>query len=111
MKIRRSDVERVSELARLELSPEELESLTHDLQQILEHFDALRDLDLSDVAPVGAAERPAPLREDRVDTDPLKGPLEAIAPDWREGFFVLPRLPALDVDLAEETAPPDDHSS
>ncbi len=114
MKIRRSDAERVSELARLALCAEELVSRTHDLQLIFEHFDALRDLDLSDVAPVGATEcpaPPAPLREDRVDTDPLEGPLEAIAPDWREGFFVLPRLPALDLDLAEETAPPDDHSS
>lgn len=111
MKIRRSETERISELARLELSPEELESLTHDLEQILEHCDALRDLDLGDVPPVGALERAAPLREDRVDTDPIEGPLEAIAPDWREGFFVLPRLPALDVDLTEGAAPSDDHSS
>lgn len=105
MTIERSDVERIGELARLELSSEELDSLTHDLQLILDHFEALRELDLSGVAAAGALERPTPLREDLLDCDPLERSLESMAPEWREGFFVLPRLPALDVDELDALAP------
>jgi len=36
------------------------------------------------------------LRDDEVSSDPLAfGPFE-LAPEWRDGFFVVPRLPALD---------------
>ena len=45
--------------------------------------------------------RAAPLRDDRIDSDPLDRKLEALAPDWHEGFFVLPRLPALDADARD----------
>lgn len=96
MTIKRSDVAKVAALARLELDDAELEALTRDCRSILEFFEAIRKVDVEGATPAGALEHPAPARDDRVDHDQLeRGPAET-APDWREGFFVLPRLPALD---------------
>jgi Asp-tRNA(Asn)/Glu-tRNA(Gln) amidotransferase C subunit len=43
------------------------------------------------------------VREDVVGADALSRAVEEVAPDWRDGFFVVPRLAALDADaLAAE---------
>ncbi len=36
-----------------------------------------------------------PAEEGERMPDPLKRPLSRIAPDWRDGFFVVPRLPGV----------------
>lgn len=96
MTIKRADIERVAALARLELDDSELDALTRDCRSILEFFEAIRDVDIEGAAPIGALERAAPARADRVEHDRLERPPAEMAPDWREGYFVLPRLPALD---------------
>jgi aspartyl-tRNA(Asn)/glutamyl-tRNA(Gln) amidotransferase subunit C len=96
MTIERRDVEKVAALARLELEDDELEALTRDCRSILEFFEAIRDVDVKRATPEGALEHPTPARDDRVDHDPLERRPAETAPDWREGYFVLPRLPALD---------------
>lgn len=98
MAIERSDLLRVAELARLKLSEAELERLTRDCRAILEYFGALRELDLRHVEPWGSAGEAAPLREDRVDPDPLHRAPDELAPAWRDGLFVLPRLPAMEAE-------------
>lgn len=102
MTIKRTDVAKVAALARLELDDDELEALTRDCRSILEYFEAIRDVDVEGATPAGALEHAAPTRDDRVEHDPLERPPEETAPDWREGFFVLPRLPALDGDAEAE---------
>jgi aspartyl-tRNA(Asn)/glutamyl-tRNA(Gln) amidotransferase subunit C len=101
MAIERSYLEKIAELARLELSEEEAARLTHDCQAILEYFEAIRQID-PDADAAEGVELPTPLRPDRVDCDPLEGPLRDMAPLWRDGYFVLPRLPAMDADDFEE---------
>jgi aspartyl-tRNA(Asn)/glutamyl-tRNA(Gln) amidotransferase subunit C len=98
MALERSDLLRVAQLARLELSESELEQLTRDCRAILQYFGALRELDVSNVEPWSPAGDGTPLRDDRVDPDPLLLAPEQLAPAWREGFFVLPRLPAMDAE-------------
>ncbi len=95
--MKRADIERIAELARLELSDEEYEVLTRDCQAILAYFEAIRGVDVEGATPTGALEQPAPMREDRVDHDELVRPPRDTAPAWRDGYFVLPRLAALDV--------------
>ncbi len=104
MPIQRSDLLGVAKLARLQLTDEELERLVRDCQAILGHFAVLQELDVQEVEPWGggAEQVAAPLREDQVGCDPLHRPLQALAPVWREGFFVLPRLPAMDAETADE---------
>lgn len=74
--------------------------MARELSSILSHFEAIRGVDLERVEPLAiAADRADPVREDRSGTcDPLLEPPEALAPEWREGFFLLPRLPGLDAD-------------
>ncbi len=98
MALERSDLLKVAELARLELSEPELEQLTRDCRAILEYFGALRELDLTGVEPWTGAGEGAPLREDRTECDPLQRTPEELAPAWRDGFFVLPRLPAMEAE-------------
>ena len=104
MTIDRTTIERVMKLARLELDHAEIERLTRDCQAILGYFEVIRELDLDSVSPAGELERAAPLREDRIDADPLERPVEAMAPEWRDGFFVLPRLAAMDAEVEEDDA-------
>jgi len=47
-----ADVERVAELANLELEPEETKSMLHDLNAILDHVAQLNELDTSGVEPL-----------------------------------------------------------
>ncbi|MDE3187825.1 MAG: Asp-tRNA(Asn)/Glu-tRNA(Gln) amidotransferase subunit GatC [Acidobacteriota bacterium] len=51
-KVTVEDVERVAELANLELTPGETESMLHDLNAILEHVAQLNELDTSGVEPL-----------------------------------------------------------
>jgi aspartyl-tRNA(Asn)/glutamyl-tRNA(Gln) amidotransferase subunit C len=52
MPIDRETVEHVAMLARLELTSEELERYTADLQAILDHFDVLQNIDTDALAPM-----------------------------------------------------------
>lgn len=91
MRIDPALVSKVAALAALELSDAERESMAGQLTRIVEHFEALRDLPESllggDEAP-----RATPLRED-VARDCSPGPLiEANAPAFQHGHFVVPRI-------------------
>lgn len=96
MAVRRSTVEHVARLARLRLTPEEVERYTAQLSDILEHVEALENVPVEGVDAVGgAAEGGTPLRSDVPGADPLSDPPERFAPAWQEGFFTVPRLAAL----------------
>lgn len=51
MKITKKEVEQVANLARLNLSADELETMTGQLDNILSYVDKLEELDTSDVIP------------------------------------------------------------
>lgn len=108
MPIGRDEVTHIARLARLALAAGEVDRMTRELSAILDHFAAIRALDVSDVEPLAiAAERAEPLRDDVTERcDPLLAPPEELAPEWRDGFFLLPRLPALDADALEEGPEP-----
>jgi aspartyl-tRNA(Asn)/glutamyl-tRNA(Gln) amidotransferase subunit C len=98
MAVSREEVLRVAHLARLELSPEEVEQFTEQLNGILRHVETLAEVDVSAVEAVGrATDWSAPLRAETASPDPLMRPVESMAPAWRDGFFTVPRLAALDV--------------
>ncbi len=97
MSVTSADARRIAELARLDLDDAELERLTGDLNRILDHVVAFGGLELSEAPDVGvAAGTPPSLRDAAAETpDPLSHGPEAGAPDWRDGFFVVPPLPGL----------------
>jgi aspartyl/glutamyl-tRNA(Asn/Gln) amidotransferase C subunit len=102
MTISRTDLERIAVLAQLKLSEDEADGLAGDCQAILEYFEIVREAGAVESEVDGPVGRAAPLREDRFDCDPLVERLEDLAPDWREGYFILPRLPALDADATSD---------
>jgi aspartyl-tRNA(Asn)/glutamyl-tRNA(Gln) amidotransferase subunit C len=91
--ISRADVEHVAVLARLELTDEEIESLTRDLAKILDHARGLSALDLADVPPTS---HPLPLRNVLRPDEPRPGldreEVLAAAPDAEDGRFRVPRI-------------------
>lgn len=97
--IDRNEIARIASLARLQLDAQEADRLAADCGAILEYFVGLRDIDVGDAEPGDASQRPTPTREDRPDGDPLALTPEEMAPVWREGYYALPRLPAMDGDV------------
>jgi aspartyl-tRNA(Asn)/glutamyl-tRNA(Gln) amidotransferase subunit C len=93
MSIGRDDVERVAQLARLEIPPERVERVARELSAVLEFAAALDRLDLSGCEPSSFAPADAPLREDRVDGRRLPTAAAlAAAPAAEQGFFLVPPI-------------------
>jgi aspartyl/glutamyl-tRNA(Asn/Gln) amidotransferase C subunit len=95
---------RIAELARLELEDDEVRGLARELESILGHFE-----DLSAVEPASGrasvhGDLSPRLRADVPSADPLARGPEEMAPDWRDGFFVLPRLSAMGPDGSDDAA-------
>ena len=96
MSITREEILQIANLARLRLTDSESEDFSHDLNQILEYVDTLASLQVPEgerleLGPPEAAERQAGL----IPPDPMAHPPIESAPDFREGFFVVPSPPSL----------------
>ena len=102
MSVTREDILYIARLAHLDLTPEEIERFTPQLNRVLEHAAELAEVDVGGVAPVGGvSEWPAPMRSDEPMKDALKLPPEALSEFFAAGFFTVPRLPALGNEPAE----------
>ena len=97
MGIKKSDVEKIAELARLELTFAETDLFTDQLSSIISHVEKLNEIDTSDVQPmshcvlaVGDSESAG--RDDQVR--PSLGQKLAVenAPDPEAGYFRVPRV-------------------
>jgi aspartyl-tRNA(Asn)/glutamyl-tRNA(Gln) amidotransferase subunit C len=95
-------VRQIARLARLDLDPDEMETMARDLASILDHIRDLERVDTEGLPAMrGVSEHTAPMRQDRPKADPLHLSLAEIAPAFAEGFFVVPRLAALDADAMD----------
>lgn len=87
MGITRKEVEYVAHLARLKLSPEEAESFTARLDQILNYFEKLKELDTANIEPTSHSIRMINAFRDDV-VEPSLDVEEALAnAPGREGNF------------------------
>ncbi|MGH7741894.1 MAG: Asp-tRNA(Asn)/Glu-tRNA(Gln) amidotransferase subunit GatC [Candidatus Eiseniibacteriota bacterium] len=96
MSISREDLERIAELARLEIPAERAESLSRELSAVLAFAGALQQLDLSGCEPSVFAPPGVAMRQDQPDgrtLDPARA--TAAAPESEAGFFLVP--PVVDV--------------
>ncbi len=88
------DIDYVARLARIELSEAEKQTLGKQLNQILEHFDALNSVDVSDVEPTAHAHpvenvwREGDAAGATLKTDVLK----SMAPEFRDNQVVVPKV-------------------
>lgn len=93
MSVTKKDVNYVADLARLQLTEEETESLASDMNQILDYMTTLEEVDTSDVDPLEhVIELEYRLRDDKA-MEPLSHE-EALknAPDADSDYFRVPRV-------------------
>ena len=108
MSISREEVEKIARLAELQVDEAALPGLVDQLSRILEYVAQIAALAATESAqpfqPGPAAIR---FRPDEVRPAPLAFGPERMAPAFRDGFFLVPRLGAFDAgrdDVAEEDA-------
>lgn len=91
--IDREQVQKVALLARLELAPEEEEQLTTQLSSILEYFEQLSELDVSDVQPTTRAIDVSNVtRADELQPYSYAHTILNSAPDLEGDFFKVPQI-------------------
>jgi aspartyl-tRNA(Asn)/glutamyl-tRNA(Gln) amidotransferase subunit C len=94
--VSREEVERVARLAALALEHESLPELTRQIGRILEYVSQLEGVqDTGQERALEYAGPRQPLRDDIPKSTPLAVPLEEIAPLFRDGLFLVPRLGAV----------------
>ena len=93
MKLNRKDVEHVALLSRLDLSENEMDKFTGQLDAILEYIDVLNQVDTSAVEPMAhVLEIRNVMRADQVQPSlPREAALQN-APDAEDGFFKVPKI-------------------
>ena len=92
------DVEKIADLARLQLTPEEAASFTRQLASILEYMTKLNELDTTSVEPMShssidtSGDLNYTMRDDAVRPSLGQEVATANAPDPESGFFRVPRV-------------------
>jgi aspartyl-tRNA(Asn)/glutamyl-tRNA(Gln) amidotransferase subunit C len=82
------DVEHVARLARLRLSPAELEKMRDQLSNILDHFQMLQQIDVSTAPPTAqVTDLVNVLREDEIRPSLPHEQALANAPEQQDGMF------------------------
>lgn len=93
MSLPREVVRHIALLARLELTADEEAAVADQLGKILDHFQALAGLDVTDVEPTAhVAGTTAAYRDDVVTNPPADESLRANAPARDGDFFKVPRI-------------------
>ena len=93
MKISREEIEHVAKLARLNLSEEELETMTGQLDNILSYVDKLSELDTTGVEPTTHAHKKVnAFREDEVKSSLEVDEALSNAPEDNGEMFKVPRI-------------------
>ena len=99
MSVSEQDVERVAELANLDLTSDEKAGMLRDLNSVLDYFAQLNELDTGSVPPMlqvaGVAEGKEPdllLRADEVAPSLNRERVLACAPDTDQVFFKVPKV-------------------
>jgi aspartyl-tRNA(Asn)/glutamyl-tRNA(Gln) amidotransferase subunit C len=97
MPITQTEVEKIANLANLELTAEEKDSLSIQLAAIVEYIDQLNELETSEVDPwqplsAGEMNSSYTTREDRVEAGLGQEKALDQAPDPDEGQFRVPRV-------------------
>jgi len=93
MKIDKTTIDWVAELARINLSPEEKREMEIQLARILDYMDVLNELDLEDVEPTAhTLGYTNVMRKDEQGKSFDVGVVEKLAPKWGNGHVIVPRI-------------------
>ena len=93
MSLTQEDVEKVALLARLRLSPSELETMTSQLGQVLQYIDQLQQVDTENVDPLAhSLDLHNVLAEDELKTSLPREKALAAAPKSDDECFLVPAV-------------------
>ena len=93
MSISREDVLHVAKLAELQVADAEVKALVTQLGGIVAFVAQLAEAEIpAETAEFTVGPARVALREDVVAPVPLARSPERMAPDWQDGFYVVPRL-------------------
>lgn len=93
MKLKPEEVEHVAHLSRLALTAEEREMYTTQLNQILEHFEKLQELNTDNIPPTShILPMKNVLREDEIRESLAKDEALKNAPDTDSNYFLVPKV-------------------
>jgi len=97
MPITQSDIQKVAQLAHLELGEQELKTLGPQLAEIIAYVEQLNELDTTNVEPAIGGLTPESERTETSRSDEIFGSLGqnialAEAPDAAEGHFRVPKV-------------------
>ena len=88
-----ADVQRIANLARIELTPAEVETSGAELNLVLSLIEQMRAVDLSGVEPLyQPQELSVALREDRVTETDQRSLFQAVAPRVEDGLYLVPKV-------------------
>ena len=90
MKITREEARRIADLAHLEFDEPSLDRLASDMTAILGYVEQIVTVNESEG--VGLESAATPFREDEVRPSLDRSVVEANAPEWSDGFFVVPKV-------------------
>ena len=93
MALEQSDVEKIAQLARLDVDANDAQEVTKRIGSILELIDQMQDVDTKNVAPLAhpfdAIQR---LRPDEVTETDQREYLQRIAPATQDGLYLVPKV-------------------
>ena len=97
MPINQSDIEKVAQLAHLELAEEELKTFGPQIAEIVSYVEQLNEIDTSNVEPALGGLTPEGEKTDTSRNDEIEGSLGqkvalAEAPDPASGHFRVPKV-------------------
>jgi aspartyl-tRNA(Asn)/glutamyl-tRNA(Gln) amidotransferase subunit C len=97
MPIKESDIEKIAQLAHLEISPEELLVFAPQISDIVAYVEQLNEVDTSNVEPAlggltPEGERTLSTRDDKVEPSLGQKLALAEAPDAASGHFRVPKV-------------------
>ena len=97
MPINQSDIEKVAQLAHLELAEEELRTFGPQMAEIISYVEQLNEIDTSNVEPALGGLTPEGEKTDTSRNDEIQGSLGqkvalAEAPDPASGHFRVPKV-------------------
>ncbi|MDP8256065.1 MAG: Asp-tRNA(Asn)/Glu-tRNA(Gln) amidotransferase subunit GatC [Candidatus Alcyoniella australis] len=93
MSIQRTTVHRVAELARLELSDDELDQLTADIGEVLDYVAKLESIEFGEIEPTShPLELDARMRPDEAQPSATNEQALANAPADAQQMFLVPRI-------------------
>ena len=92
MSIEKNQVKKVAKLSRISLDESKVESLSKDLNSIINFVEQLNKLDTKDTKPLSSViDKTLEPRNDKVNDGKIKEEILKNSPDKNEDFFIVPK--------------------